>query len=287
MKVSPRASANDFRGISVSDFDHYVITRFNARQGRERASDDWLRHRLVYFQSLCYRSVVTQTNRNFVWLVFFDSERDAWFQKEIDRLCVGAFVPIWVEGALTTEVIANAIAMRSSAPWLITTRIDNDDAIAPDFIERLHQEFHEQTFEFVNFSRGLQLTEGGAVYSWTDPTSPFISLIERKPEEGLSRTVHIDGHDRLRNHGPVRQVSAPPMWVQMVHGKNIANAVKGVRARPSELTRFTIDREMVPVTEVRLRLAQARNIAGLATRVLSEPRRIGKAARILRDRIRR
>lgn len=275
------------RGRFVGDFDHFLLTRFNTRQGLERAGDDWLKHRLDYFERVCRRSITGQTEKGFKWLVFFDDERDQWFQKEVDRLSAGVFEPIWVSGALTTGLIAESVAARSSSPWLITTRMDNDDAAARDFIETIQAEFSGQEFEFINLKSGMQLTDDGALFRWVDLSSPFISLVERRMQQ-LPRTVHLDGHDRLHRHGHIRQAkSAHPMWIQMVHGRNLANTAKGVRASPAALSNhFDIDCRVVPIGALSLRITQVTTLAKLTTRVICNPRRIWKGVRILAERLR-
>jgi hypothetical protein len=100
--------------MPVRDFDHFLLTRFNVRI-EERASEGWLRHRLRYFEALCRASVVSQTEPSFTWLVYFDADRDPWFQTEIDRLSEGAFEPIWVDGPMTSARAAADIASRSDS----------------------------------------------------------------------------------------------------------------------------------------------------------------------------
>ncbi|MCI0139987.1 putative rhamnosyl transferase [Arthrobacter bambusae] len=270
----------------MTDFDHFLLTRFNARQGPARAGDGWLRHRLELFEDLCLPSVRAQSSDSFRWLVFFDSERDQWFQREVDRLSEGAFEPIWVDGALTTDLISDEVQGRSSSPWLITTRVDNDDAVAKDFIERIQHEFARQDFEFINFNSGLQLAEDGAVFRWTDLSGPFISLIEKRSVDGAPRTVHIDGHDKLTNYGNIRGLDPHPMWLQMIHGKNLANEVRGIRTSPRQLLEhFVVHRTATPISMVSLRTAQLRNIVKLVARVLRHPRFMRRAVSILRSRI--
>lgn len=274
-------------GTAVADYDHFLLTRFNVRHWGVPASDEWVRHRMAFFKDMCLSSVASQTEKNFQWLVFFDANREQWLQDEVDQLSPGLFTPVWVDGDFDPEFIGNELVKRSEAPWFITTRMDNDDAVARDFIERIQREFEKQDFEFINFGSGLQLTEAGAVFGWSDPCGPFISLIEKRGDD-LPRTVFIEGHDKLGNHGPIRQVTTHPMWAQMVHAKNMANTVKGVRVGPSVIAaHFDINREAAPVSQVSLRIAQVRNTAGLAKLVLSDPRRIRKAARILREKIAR
>jgi Putative rhamnosyl transferase len=249
------------------DFEHFLLTRFNVRHD-QRVADDWLHHRLGYFERLCIASVTQQTNRNFRWLVYFDNERAQWFQNEVDRLAVDAFEPVWVDGRFSAEKEVAAIAERSVAPWLITTRLDNDDALARDFIDVLQNQFKKQELEFLNFRSGLQLSEEGGVYHRRESSNAFVSLIERRGSQPPIG-VYVDQHNRVYRHGPLRQVAAHPMWLQMVHERNISNMVHGVRANPAILKRFfDIQAVVAPMSPVALRTQQAKTATVLLSHAL-------------------
>ncbi|KQR02921.1 hypothetical protein ASF72_06935 [Arthrobacter sp. Leaf141] len=267
----------------MTDFNHYVITRFNTRIN-ERASDDWLRHRLGYFEKVCHASVKSQTVQDFEWLVYFDAERDQWFEDEVNRLAAGVFTPVWVEGKFSPADAAAEVTRRASRSWIITTRVDNDDALARDFLERVQGSFAATT-EFINFTAGLQLTDDGRVFHRSDPSNAFISLIEPLTDKPLMG-VYVAWHDRVSTYAPVRQVTTHPMWVQMVHGKNIANSLRGIRADPLALaSHFDIGVAAVPVSRVALLGSQALSAASLGLRVARKPHRIVWAFKVLRARL--
>lgn len=270
--------------MTTGGFDHFLLTRFNVRH-ETRASDEWLRHRLGYFERLCRSSIINQTNKNFRWLVYFDAERDEWFQREVDRLSAGGvFEPIWVEGPLDPQKTMAPVAERAISDWVITTRLDNDDAVAFDFIESIQSEYSGQDLEFINFQSGLQLSDDGGLYHRLDPSNAFISLIEKR-REALTG-VYIDWHDRVASHGPIRQVNSHPIWLQMVHGQNIGNAIRGVRAKPQLLERhFVVQAAAKPTSPTALRLSQARTAASLMFRVLQKPSRILWLGRVIRNRV--
>lgn len=270
----------------MTDFDHFLLTRFNIRQGDTPASEAWLRHRIHYFESLCVPSVVNQTNQNFRWLVYLDGDRDPWFQAEIDRLSEGVFTPVWLDGgSISPQGIADHVASMSAAPWVITSRLDNDDAIARDYIDRTQGQFERQPLEFINFQSGLQFSTEGGLYSRSDPASPFISLIEERAE-GKLKGVYVGRHDQIAEYGPIRQVQAPPMWLQMVHDLNMGNALVGIQADPSLLRKhFTVKLEAAPVSKLALRVGQAKNLATLAVHVLRKPHRIAWVFRVAMNRL--
>ena len=105
--------------------------------------------------------------------------------------------------------------------FLITTRVDNDDAVRKDFIQMVQNRFHGQDAEAIVFPLGYQLYEGN-VYLDYSAGNHFISLIE-KFQAGSFRTVFVRPHDRLYQIAPVRKIVCRPTWLEVVHGGNIAN----------------------------------------------------------------
>jgi hypothetical protein len=283
-RVENQSSITTAEQTRKPDFEHFLLTRFNTRH-EHRASDEWLLHRIVYFERMCRHSVVNQSTTNFRWLIYFDAERDDWFQKEVDRLSEGVFEPVWIDGPLTPEKAALPVQERTTADWVITTRVDNDDALARDFIESVQAQFNQQDYEFINFQSGLQMSDDGELYHRADPSGPFISLIERRTDKPL-RGVYVGRHDRISDYGPIRQVVAHPMWLQMVHGLNLGNALRGVRADPEVLSKyFDIQAQAASVSQFRLRASQLKTMYQLALHVLRKPHRIRWVFRVATNRL--
>src|SRR5690606_1010327 len=122
---------------------------------------------------------------------------------------------------------------RAEVAYLITTRIDSDDAMAVDFMARVQAEFAGQERMFVNFPRGVQIDRTSAVYRSNIVSSPFLSLIERREAGRPPETVFVAKHAQARGHAPLRQVEAPVMWAQVVHGTNVSNIVNGRQTDPA------------------------------------------------------
>ncbi|NNG37896.1 hypothetical protein HJ588_01220 [Flexivirga sp. ID2601S] len=92
-------------------------------------------------------------------------------------------------------------------------------------------------------AREVQVDRTGAVYLHDQPSAAFQSLIERRQPGRLPYTIF--GHPQhtfVRTVGPQLRVRTPPMWLQIVHGSNIANSIRGPRISPDVIAeRFTID----------------------------------------------
>nr|WP_281359110.1 glycosyltransferase [Pseudarthrobacter oxydans] len=249
----------------------------------EKASEEWLRHRLGYFTSMCIPAVREQSAQAFKWLVYFDAEREEWFEEAVNALADGVFEPVWVAGKFDPKACARDVRTRSSQPWVITTRVDNDDALARDFVEQVQAQFAERT-EFVNFTAGMQLTDDGRLLHRSDPSNAFISLIE--PNSDTLMSVYVDWHDRVSKYAPIRQVRTHPMWVQMVHGRNIANKVHGIRANPALLSKyFEVNLTAARIGMIQLVAHQMTSIASLAFRVVRKPHRMVWLFKVIRARL--
>lgn len=272
----------------MKQFDHLLITRFNVRVHSDQStSDDWLRHRLHYFTTVCCPSVQSQTTQNFKWIVLFDSERDPWFEEEVRDLSQKAmFEPAWVTGIFSHTMVASIAEEYSSAEWLITSRVDNDDALARDYISQVQAQFTGQVMEFVNFQTGLQMTDSGRLLHRLDPSSPFITLIERR-SNNAPKTVYGWPHNEVGKHANLRQVKSHPMWLQMIHERNLGNRARGVRANPRLLVDyFDVNVIASPISRTTLLLDKARSATLLSWRVLQKPSRILWLSKVIWNRLR-
>lgn len=225
-------------------FDHFLLTRFSAVMAPDAspATQDWLYYRLGFFVDAALPSVLSQRRAHFTWMLLLDDRCPAGFREDIEELAQDAFTPIWTHEPFRRDSFAEHVAARSHAPFVITTRMDSDDAIAVDFMARVQEQFDRQERLFVSFPRGIQIDRSGAVHRSDVLSSPFLSLIEARRDAEPPATVYAAKHARSRDRGPLREVSAPPMWAQVLHGSNVSNIVNGVRVHPRVVgERFDID----------------------------------------------
>lgn len=103
---------------------------------------------------------------------------------------------------------------------VITTRLDNDDAVRSDFVERIQRESHFGEREFLNLSSGYVWFEG-RVLRQEHLSNSFISCVE--PASDI-RTVHCEQHGKLSRVGPIRQIATgEPYWMRVCHDRNKLN----------------------------------------------------------------
>lgn len=212
-------------------FTHLVLTRFNTAVGyapsAKRLDSGWLRMRLAMFERYCLPSMAAQRNAIFQWIVFCDAKSPEWFCEKMASF--GPLVKtIYVDGWLTDERIAGSVAAADmvSTPYLITTRLDNDDALASGHLAIVQSEFQEQDREFLEFPVGIQSFRG-YLYNVYWHSNPFLSLVEKVQKAKRFTTVCCVRHDRVRSAGRIRSLVRSPQWLQLIHGENIGNSLRG------------------------------------------------------------
>ena len=218
-------------------FHHVLMTRFNlATPGREfsiRTQPGWLEGRFDLFEQYCLPSVAAQTSHDFDWVIYFDIDTPQEFKDRIATLQkVFAFRAFYTPMFGRTgwqDSIRSEIAPRT--PFLLTTRLDSDDALATTFFERLHTEIAVQGHApgAYNFRNGL-IRRGEAVYKMAHDSNPFFSFLEIN--DAAIRTAPGIHHMAIDETGPVVQIDGPPAWMQVVHDTNVSNRVRGARIVP-------------------------------------------------------
>jgi hypothetical protein len=214
-----------------TEFTHLLLTRFNTAIGFDasvkRLNSDWLIARLALFEQYCLPSVTMQTGAKFHWLIFFDAASPAWFKEKIAQLAP-LVQPIYFDGPITDEQLAQSVRETGlvSSPYLISTRLDNDDAISTTHLASVQAAFRQQHRQFLTFPFGLQSFRDH-LYTVYWPSNPFLSLIEKVGGNGEFTTVFCAPHDRVSASHNLRKISLRCHWLQVLHGSNVANTLRG------------------------------------------------------------
>ncbi|MGY1727505.1 glycosyltransferase [Geodermatophilus sp. SYSU D01062] len=214
---------------------HVLLTRFNLpSRGHEslvRAQDNWLRDRVGLFERHCLPSVLAQTRRDFSWLVYFDPASPDWLIEWIrDHERRGSFTPLFREEVPRADLLADIRAVAGDRPGdLLTTNLDNDDGLARDFVARLQDAAVPAERAALYVGDGL-IVRGDRVYRRLDRYNAFCSVRETWDDPV---TCWSDWHIGLADHMPAVILRGDPGWLQVVHGGNVSNRVRGRRTRPS------------------------------------------------------
>ncbi|MEM9645186.1 MAG: glycosyltransferase [Planctomycetota bacterium] len=227
-------------------FCHLVLTRFNCRFAaswtKVAIDPDWLGPRFELFDRYCLPTMRAQTCKDFKWVLFFDAETPSPFRERALALQDERTSVVLVE-TLTGELIRETIHAHTDAgaTHLVTTRLDNDDGLASDALERVQGAFTASPSPyFINLDEGLIVAEE-RYYQRHDPSNAFLTFVE--PRSGEPMGVWHCEHNNASAHAPVHPVSGPPAWLQVVHGGNVSNKVRGTRllADSIDASRFRCD----------------------------------------------
>ena len=218
------------------NFDHFVFTRFNLKipsfnkTSNENLviSDEWLIPRFELFDTYCFPSFKHQKNTNFRWLVFFDTDTPAKFKDMIKKYQQDfpQFEPIFLNSNDGMKPAIKKILLDSKKPYVITSRIDNDDILGLNYIENIQRQFEHQDFLVVDQIDGYNLNLFPTVQlgKRRKLSNPFISLIEvnDKPVTIMSR-----GHSQWKNEKKTAEISHAYSWIGVIHGSNVTKKFKG------------------------------------------------------------
>ena len=208
--------------------DHVILTRFNLPtngiEGLIRARDGWLTERAELFETYTLPSVTEQTKRP-SWLVYFDPQSPAWLMDRIQPWReLGVFTAVF-RTSVGTDDLRQDLAKHGAREHdvLLTTNLDNDDGLAVDFCERLSDVKHQWPRSVIYWPSGL-IRRGPDLYLRSDRRNAFPSVLESWDDPVTSWSEY---HNEFPKVMPVTQVKAPPGWLQVVHGANVSNRVRG------------------------------------------------------------
>lgn len=220
------------------ELQHFFLTRFNIllwkqdKEGHKVRSMKWLRHRFSLFENYCLPTMINQSCQNFEWMVLFDSMTPDEFKAKIteyQRICP-QLIPIFVEpekGGCFAEIFRAEIVKRLKAKRVISTYLDNDDAMNVRFVEDLQCRVAKATDgTFFYYDKGYQYyTEDKFLMQIHYPRNHFVSVVEK----GEAATVKgIFGHgrhyyiDKIEG-AKIVHVKTEPMWCEVVHERNMLN----------------------------------------------------------------
>ncbi len=210
---------------------HALLTRFNlptpGHEGYIRAAPHWLENRFELFERYCTPSVLSQTCKNFRWIIYFDPQTPDWAKTKIEAYARGSVFHAIYREEVPKPVLLADIASVFGGPCeqLLTSSLDNDDMLARFFVERLQEAARggSRARTIYNYPLGYTYA-AGCLYRHRDLSNAFASMCE--PSAG-ALTIWHDWHTRLRRYGPMVQLSAEPAWVQVIHGRNVSNRIRG------------------------------------------------------------
>ena len=247
--------------MAQRDFQHFILTRFNIllwrqdKEGKKVRTTKWLEHRFSLFERFCLPSIKNQTCQNFEWIVLFDSKTPDNFKDRIESYQQDCpqLIPVFVEPENDwrfAEMFRDEIIKRLNAKRLLSTYLDNDDALNVRFVEDIQSRASSVSdVTFINYNDGFQYyAEDRYLMKIHYPTNHFVSVVEKGETATLKGIFGYGGHSYIEKIKGVKieHVKNLPMWCEVVHEKNMINDayfLKAIMVRNGDLLRreFAID----------------------------------------------
>ncbi len=217
---------------------HFILTRFNLllwqkdKVGKKVRTIKWLDHRFLLFERYCLPSIIFQSNQNFEWIVLFDSTTPEKYKQKIDdyqRRCP-RLSPVFVEperGGCFAEIFKYEVVKRLRVKRVITTYLDNDDALNVGFVEDLQKRaLSLADGTFISYTAGYQFyTDYKYMMQIHYPRNHFLSVVEKGDPSSVKTIYGYGSHYYIVTIKGVKIefVENQPMWCEIVHEKNIGN----------------------------------------------------------------
>jgi len=205
---------------------HFIISRFNLGlfdKYEENIALEWMNYRLWLFDYFTYPSVVSQTNQNFVWIVLFDEKTPMLYRRIIKKY--SRISPIYSKSTSVQDLAMKVVKrfIRPEVDYIITTRMDVDDMISKDFIQRVQFDMPKKD----NFQLVFPL---GYVFRLQDNVlmereylyNQFPSYIEKNSDN--VKTVWFTQHNLLHKTAESKEGVRNRMWCWVLHDKNLCPA---------------------------------------------------------------
>lgn len=230
-----------------------LLTRFSVRSTRfmeaagiasERERERWFEQRARLFKAVTWPSLRAQRLRPDRWVLLFSAGDEALVER-----CLGTLddwmQPLYLQPGLTVlgqieAAVLDALAGRRS---LLLSRMDNDDALAPDFFERIGgaaAEVEPGADELMLLARRGCRWDGAQIQQVDYPNNPFITLRARDWPARRTNPLQMNHVEVLRHPHRFVDTADGPSWLQVLHGGNASNAFKDVHgplapAEPAEV----------------------------------------------------
>ena len=228
---------------------HFILTRFNIllwtkdKKGNKVRTREWLEHRFALFERFCLPSIKNQTCKDFEWIVLFDSSTPEEYKVRIEQYEVEypQLRPVYVEpksgryfAEIFREVVVSRLSEIQGGERVLTTYLDNDDALNVRFVEDAQNRAKVLPLgSFLYYTDGYQLfTDKMYLMRICHPRNHFVSVVERSNPETLKTIYGYGSHyyiDRIPGV-KIERVVDLPMWCEVVHEKNMGNDAYSLKA---------------------------------------------------------
>jgi len=211
-----------------------LITRYNVPLKFETSSSNpmdpiWLNKREKLFRDYCLPSIKQQTNKSFVWAIGIHYNYTPEFLSDLPENAI-------IIKCKSSDDFTSQLKNLATNGTIISARLDSDDAIAANYIEKLRNfgTFFDLSPDIfpslcaLNFRTGCEfVTQERRFYNRDYPNSSFVAVFDRghqKPAQLVTSFHHAHIHKSM----PTCNIQTnEPMWCIGLHDNNVGNVLKG------------------------------------------------------------
>jgi len=204
----------------MKKFKHVILTRFNLGVYDREDADEWMSNRMWMFRAT--RLSVLSQEEEFEWVICVDYLTPKQYLRDID-----------IDDRITLTYLHPKDYFKQryiEEPWVITTRLDNDDLYKPGAIKAIQDCFTEQEIIIDLKYEQYELNTGSYYDSdRPNPNGPFLSLVEKSYN---IRTCYARPHNKMSEDWPTAIFASREILALMViHDNNIGNKIVGGKLR--------------------------------------------------------
>ena len=241
-------------------FSTFIITKFNINiiygiYKREElkkedivTNKDYLEKRFKLFEKYYLPSLNSQTDKKFKAIVLFHTQTPEEFKEKIKQYKkqYDFFEPLYVD-SYNIDAIREVIKKTTKNNWIMTLRIDNDDAVSTKFVETMKQNFAPIDKMYLSPADGACFeVNNNIAYSYRHKSGHFLGKVERNDKNLV--TVYQKNYDEFMEHPKAIKlkdfllIETPkePMWLEVIHDSNVSNIGKNNKENKISLEIFGI-----------------------------------------------
>ena len=229
-------------GLHILKVQQIIGTRFNFPVFQKGYDNAWHSYRLNLFDKICLPSVLSQRDVTLDWIITLNDQSPLDVTTYFNNLNkkYSWIKPFYLsvekrneavklmgktrEITLMWENITNP-SINDDTDYVITTKLDSDDAINFDYMKNVLSNFREQEC-CINYPNGIWRQLGSATGTYQsmyyNAFQSVISKVERL--NGTLKYRHVNGwggHKIAHSKLPLIEIpTADPMWAVTIHSKN-------------------------------------------------------------------
>ena len=220
-------------------FTHYLVTRFNVpvdnwnrdKTGHPTLDGAWMKHRLALFNRYCVPTISGQTEKNFHWVIYCDIHTFTADKQRIEesvKMIPGAEIRLVQDhGEMLSDL--RKLISNQLTPYVITSRLDNDDGLGKNYIKNVQDHFKEADKLLLNPSGGIVYDVNEKVMTQMKKSlqNHYTCLVEKNNGNGKLLTVLSFPHDHPPSDVVIENIPGERAWLKIIHEKNVKSKLKG------------------------------------------------------------